>query len=156
MKTLFAILTLVTLATACDPEAAPFPSDTSFRDGEVIIPPTGPIGTGLVVKGGHDLPIEVLSQGYDLAPEQWKDAFDAQVVLEAYKVIEEDFLANERNFIACPGICEDLDASWDEGVYIANLAVQHGAVRNETDHTTGQVLWTTTAEVQADVGCGCI
>lgn len=158
MNTRFTLLALalVTLATACDPEAVPTSDDASmFRDGEVIVPPTGPIGTGLVVKGGHDNPYEIVIAGYDLAPVQYQEAFHAQVLLEAHKVIADDFLANERNLVECPGICEDLDASWDEGVYVGNLAVQYGTVQTETNRE-GQTYWLAAAEAQADVGCGCI
>ncbi len=157
MNTRFAVLALalVTLGTACDPEAAPSPTDAMFRDGEVIVPPTGPIGTGLVVKGGHDNPTDVLYQGYDLAAAQYQDAFDDEVELEAHDVIADQFLANERNYAACPGICEELEMGWEGGVYIGNLEVAYDDVLTVSDRQ-GNLYWQTSVEALADVGCGCI
>jgi hypothetical protein len=156
MKIHLAALALVILGTACDPEVAPAPSEASFRDGEVIVPPTHPTGGSFTIKGGHDNPFEIMAQPYDKAPVEYQLAFEAEIQKQAVAVIEAEFLADEHNLEECPWSCEALGMTWNEGVYITELRVEHGAVRTESDPEVKGLYWTTEASASAEVGCGCI
>lgn len=148
------LVTLSTLAAACDTEPAPSSDAWQLRDGEVFIPPTTTTGGGLVVKGGHDNPEDILMMPFDTVPPDYQLEFHAEALEQALKVIEDEFLANERNLAQCPWICEEASLSWNEGVYVADLAVEYSEVLTETDRE-GTMYWTTDADYSASVGCGC-
>lgn len=149
-----ALVTLATLAPACDPEPASSVDHASFRDGEVIIPPTTGGGGTLKGTGGHDLPWEVLYTGYERAAFEYQQVFIADLEQQALDFVTAQFLADEGNLAECPWTCEGLGGEWNEGVYVSGLRVTFGAV------TTGygeheEIFWETEAEVSAQVGCGC-
>jgi hypothetical protein len=148
-----ALTTLATLATACDPATTGAPSDAStFRD-DVIVPPTTTGGTVLVGKGGHDLPTEIVLGGYDRASLEIQLGFLAQIEKQIILALEADFLANEGNYAECPWICDGLNMSWDEGVFITGLRFEISQVSLAED--AEGLHWETEARGDAQVGCGC-
>lgn len=149
-----ALVTLATLGTACDSEPSPSSEAWALRDGEVFVPPTTTTGGGLVVKGGHDLPWEVLLQPFLDADLQYQLSFHDDVVTQIRQMFEADFLADERNLADCPWICEDAGLRWNEGAYVGDLVVEYGDVWTEYDRS-GAPYWTTDAYGSAEVGCGC-
>lgn len=151
-------LTLGTLATACDVDGSEPLGSAQYR-GEDLDPPTRPTGTGLVAKGGHDNPEEMMWHPYDRAPEEYKLAFELQVQQQAMKVIEEEFLADERNIDECPAVCDEMHMVWEGGVFIADLQVRFDQVFTEVAREgefEGRPCWVTYAEAGANVGCGCV
>lgn len=149
-----ALVTLATLGTACDPATTNTASDASTFRGEVYIPPTTGGGTVLLGKGGHDLPTEILQNGYERASIDIQVIFLAEMEEQVIKSLEANFLANEANYEECPWICEGAEMSWDEGVYISDLHFEIGAV--SLAESRDGLHWETEVRGEAQVGCGCI
>lgn len=157
MKIHITALTLATLAalgTGCDPEPAEL-DDLELRDGEIIIPPTGPGGGTIKGTGGEDPPLEVLVLGYDRAPVLWQTWFEQQIEMQARFFLEAQFLESERNVDECPTICADLDATWNQGAFVTGMRISHGSVTVEYDDVM-EPYWETDVEVIGQVGCGCV
>lgn len=153
---LLALVTLATLTPACDSEPTGSFDDATFRDGEVIIPPTTGGGGTIKVTGGHDLPWEVLYTGYERASFEYQQVFVSDVEKQAHQFVVDQFLANERNLEECPWTCESLGGEWNEGVYVSELRMPFGAVSTGyAEGEGGEIFWETEAEVSAQVGCGC-
>ena len=156
MKITLTALTLVTLtafATGCDPEPASASGVPTFRDGELVNPPTTPIGGTIKSGGGHDNPFELILRGFDRAPLEVKPAFDAEVEQQLTTHFKTQFLANERVYEECPWACDDLGLTWDEGVNVASIRYVHDAVV-VAENASG-LYWETNVEAVASVGCGC-
>lgn len=149
-----ALVTLATLAPACDSEPTGSFDDASFRDGEVIIPPTTGGGGTLKGTGGHDLPWEVLYTGYERASYEDQQVFVADIEKLAYDFVVAQFLANEGNLAECPWTCEGLGGEWNEGVYVSELRVSFERVSTGFGEHE-EIFWETEADVSAQVGCGC-
>ncbi|MCX4240865.1 hypothetical protein [Paraliomyxa miuraensis] len=150
------LLIAATLGTACDIESTPMSTDSVFRDGEDIDPPTDTSGGIVLVKGGDDLiPIDVREIGYASAAPQWQQVFfDGVVLPQVREGIEVAFLSDGNNWTTCPKICEDLEATWNGGVYIEEgFDVSFGEVITVVD--VDGVNWQTEATYKAEVGCGC-
>lgn len=150
-----ALVTLATLVTACDTEPTTTTElDASTFRGEVFVPPTTTGGTVLIGKGGHDLPTEILQNGYDRAPIEIQDIFLVDIEKQVIESLEADFLANEATYEECPWLCDGMGMSWDEGVYVGDLHFEIGAVWLAESRTG--LHWQTEASGEAQVGCGCI
>jgi hypothetical protein len=151
---ILALVTLATLAPACDAEPTGSFDDASFRDGEIIIPPTTGGGGGLKGTGGHDLPWEVLSSGYERASFEYQEAFIGEIETQAHQFVVDQFLADEGNLAECPWTCEGLGGEWNEGVYVSGLRMTFGEVTTVVGEHEA-LSWETDVEVTAQVGCGC-
>lgn len=150
--TLVTLAALATLAPACDVEPTSA-SDVSLRDGEIIVPPTGPIGGTLKGTGGHDLPWEALHIGFDRASSTVQNAFLGELELQIHAAFTAEFLANEGNYEECPWACDELGMAWDEGVNVQDIRFEHGAVT--LGECTLGAHWETEVSANAQVGCAC-
>jgi hypothetical protein len=149
-----ALVTLATLAPACDPEPTGSFDDASFRDGEILVPPTTGGGGTIKGTGGHDLPWEVLYTGYERASFEYQQVFIGDIENQAHQFVVDQFLADEGNLAECPWTCEGLGGEWNEGVYVSELRATFETVSLGGDENEG-FFWETEAEISAQVGCGC-
>lgn len=156
MKITLTALTLVTLtafATGCDPEPAAASGVPTFRDGEIVSPPTTPIGGTIKSGGGHDNPYDIIVRGFDRAPYEVQIAFYAEVEQQLTAYFTAQFLADEHVYEECPWACDELGLTWDEGVNVQGLRYVHDAVVIAED--ASGLYWETNVEGTAQVGCGC-
>jgi hypothetical protein len=150
--TALALVTLATLGTACDSELGSSSDELSLR-GDVL-DPRPPTTGGIVIKGGHDNPWEILTAGYDKAPSEYQLAFEKDCEKQIYAALEDEFLSDEHVVEICSETCEKLGSHWEGGVGISELRYEHGEVRTMMGEHE-QLEWQTEARVEAQVGCGC-
>ena len=148
-----ALVTLATLGTACDVEPTPSSDGLEFR-GDELDPPRPTTGGGIIIKGGHDLPTEILWVGFDRASFEYQAAFEGEVEKQVVDFFEQQFLSNERVVDECRSTCEHQGLPWDGGVLVRDLELVHGTVTTQRD-AYERLEWVTEVDASADVACAC-
>jgi len=149
-------LTLVTftmLGTACDVEPTLSSDELSFR-GDELDPPRPTTGGGIIVKGGHDLPFEVLQAGFHYAALDYQLAFLAEVEKVVVDTLEQQFLSDEHVVEECRSTCEHEELEWTGDVELHGLKLGYGEVVTERGEGE-QLEWVTEADATAEVDCVC-
>lgn len=148
-----ALVTLATLGTACDVEPTLSSDELEFR-GDELDPPRPTTGGGIIIKGGHDLPTEILDVGFDRAAFEYQLVFEQEVEKQVVDFFEQQFLSSERMVDWCISTCEHQSLPWDGGVLVRDLELEHGAVTTERD-AEERLVWVTEVDASADVACAC-